>query len=30
MCGRFTNGKPEKIKINGINAADLEGAGYFS
>jgi putative SOS response-associated peptidase YedK len=26
MCGRFTNSKPEKIKINGINAADLEGA----
>ncbi|MGI8556159.1 MAG: SOS response-associated peptidase [Pyrinomonadaceae bacterium] len=26
MCGRFTSGKPEKIKINGINAADLEGA----
>lgn len=26
MCGRFTNRKPDKIKIDGINAADLEGA----
>ncbi|NJM52655.1 MAG: SOS response-associated peptidase [Blastocatellia bacterium] len=26
MCGRFTNRKPEKIKIDGVHLSDLEGA----
>lgn len=26
MCGRFTSSKPENIKINGINTADLKDA----
>lgn len=26
MCGRFTNTKPSKLKIAGVNAADLEKA----